>query len=908
MRFLLALVIISCFSFMAFVPAVDLDVSNMETVVSVNLPEVSPDESDLPTDSVLPKDSGLPSQAKGGISSSLISKLPLQFIENKGQTDEEVRYVLHGVDKTLYFTSSGITFHLENKLGNLNNKLNASRDSMELGPETPATWALRLDFAGADHVEPEGLCKSETTFNYFRGKREDWHTRVPAFNKIAYRNLWPGIDLIYSLFHQQLKYEFVVHPNADPDHIRLACHGATGVSMTKDGGLEIKTPFDTLEDDRPVTYQNVKNDKIEIPARFKLEEQADKGDTLIGFDIGSYDSSLPLIIDPSMLIYCGYIGGNEDDTGYAVAVDDEGCAYFTGQTKSAQGTFPVVVGPGLVLHPGGTWVFDTFVAKLNAEGTTLIYCGYIGGDNSDSGYDIAVDDEGCAYVTGVTDSSETEDFPITVGPDLTYNEEGDAFIAKVSSTGEDLEYCGYLGGHDREYGLGIALDDTGSAFIAGYTRSDESRFPVKVGPDLSFNSSGDEYDGFIAKVKPDGSGVDYCGYIGGEFEDMVSGIAVDGANCAYLTGYTESDESTFPVKIGPDLTYNGGGWENDAFVAKVNAQGTELVYCGYIGGVYKDEGTNIAVDAMGCAYVLGETDSIETGFPLKAGPDLTYNGLIDGFIAKVAADGMELEYCGYIGGEEDDWFTDIAVDHRGCAYFSGWTKSLEDTFPVIVGPFLKLTRTTSYYSCDAFIGKVNPTGTGLSYCGYIGGEDYECAYGLALDASNHVYLTGVTRSTEDDQFPVTVGPDLTFNGDVYDVDAFVAKVAIPLSADQYFLETQGSTIHMELRAGDTHGHRKYIMIGGVTGSEPGYPLPGGHVTLPVNFDDFTYYINFPLILSSVFDNFIGMLGEHGEADARLVWPGPALPPGAVGLTLTFAYCLNAPYDYASNPIQIEIIR
>jgi len=206
------------------------------------------------------------------------------------------------------------------------------------------------------------------------------------------------------------------------------------------------------------------------------------------------------------------------------------------------------------------------------------------------------------------------------------------------------------------------------------------------------------------------------------------------------------------VTVGPDLTNNGG---SDAFVAKLNAAGTALVYCGYIGGLSSDSASAIAVNASGNAYVIGATQSTQTTFPETGGPDLTHNGDNDAFIAKVNASGSALSYCGYIGGENYDVVEAVAVDGSGNAYVTGYTASTEGTFPDAVGPDL-----TFNGGLDAFVAKVNSAGTSLAYCGYIGGSADDRGMSVAVDASGNAYLTGSTLSTEA-SFPETVGPDLT---------------------------------------------------------------------------------------------------------------------------------------------------
>jgi len=213
---------------------------------------------------------------------------------------------------------------------------------------------------------------------------------------------------------------------------------------------------------------------------------------------------------------------------------------------------------------------DAFVARVNVSGNALEYCGYIGGEKYDRGFGVAVDADGHAYVTGETRSDEAT-FPVLIGPDLTYNDtiHQDAFVAKVTSNGDSLVYCGYIGGINRDIGKGIAIDSNNSAYITGHTYSDETTFPVKGGPDSTFNDT-DEPDAFVAGIKPDGTALTYCGYIGGSDDDYARGIAVGADGSVYVAGDTKSDESAenFPVKRGPDTTYFGNNY-SDAFVAKI---------------------------------------------------------------------------------------------------------------------------------------------------------------------------------------------------------------------------------------------------------------------------------------------------------------------------------------------------
>jgi hypothetical protein len=291
---------------------------------------------------------------------------------------------------------------------------------------------------------------------------------------------------------------------------------------------------------------------------------------------------------------------------------------------------------------------------------------------------------------------------------------------------------------------------------------------------------------------------------------------------------TNSEESSFPVMVGPDLSFNGGS--RDAFVTKVNASGTSIAYCGYIGGEREDNGYDIALDDRGNAYITGDTRSDEKSFPVKGGPDLTFNGESDAFAAKVTASGASLDFCGYIGGSGQDLGSGIAVDSRGNAH-----------------------------------------------------------------------VIGDTTSGQHNGFPVQSGPDLTFNGLT---DAFVAKISMALVTDSHTLSEQGGTINFFLEAGAGSGNRNYVLLGTVSGTTPGTPLPGGTVTLPLNWDLFTNLV-IDLINTSIFDKFMGILDADGSASAKMNLG--TLPPGYVGTVMHFAYGLNTPWDFASNPVAIEIV-
>jgi len=264
---------------------------------------------------------------EAGVEEALMN-LPLYFIENQGQMDERVAYYVQGSDMTLYFTTQGVTFAMSGP--------GEENDSQE-------RYALKLEFVGSDpNVQPVGKDRTEAIISYFKGSPEEWKTGLPTYAGITYPDLWPGIDLVYSGDASLLKYTFLVKPGVDPGQIRLAYSGASAVTLNGDGQLEVSTPAGGFNDDRPVAYQDAGGQRVPVESSYALDEEAHS----YGFHVGSYDPGRPLVIDPAVLVYCGYIGGSDNALGWGIAVDGSGCAYVSGYTDSNQATFPVAVGPG----------------------------------------------------------------------------------------------------------------------------------------------------------------------------------------------------------------------------------------------------------------------------------------------------------------------------------------------------------------------------------------------------------------------------------------------------------------------------------------------------------------------------------------------------------------------------------
>ena len=448
---------------------------------------------------------------------------------------------------------------------------------------------------------------------------------------------------------------------------------------------------------------------------------------------------------------------------------------------------------------------------LYIDPAVLVYSGYLGGSSNDRALAVAVDSAGNAYLTGWTGSY---DFPVASGPDLTFNGPAlgtDAFVAKINASGTGLVYCGFLGGSYDDNGTGLAVDSSGNVYVCGFTKSPD--FPVVVGPYTSYQGNIVQYgEAFITKINATGTALVYSGYLGGSAADLASSVAVDSSGRAYVCGTTES--SDFPTKIGPDLTYNG---LKDVFVLRVAASGAQLEWSGFLGGTNNDIANAIALDISGNVYLTGYTASTQGNqFPVKNGPKLTHSGGLDAFVAKVSSSGSSLVYCGYIGGTSDDYGSGLAVDSSGNACVTGVTYSASG-FPVTVGPDLSYNG-----GADAFVAKVNSAGTGLVFCGFLGGLADDFGIAIAVDASGLIYLAG---STESSNFPVT-GSLHTYRGNR---DAFISVLQAE-GQGFYFSSFLGGSDLDEANGVVADGTGN-IFVAGFTRS-PDFPVLNGPYLIP----------------------------------------------------------------------------
>jgi hypothetical protein len=693
---------------------------------------------------------GLPvSESRGSTHAQTIETflgLPLSFEANHGQTDRQVDFIARGRGYTMFLTPREAVLTLRGPA--------TSTDGRRQGQSNAAALRVRLVAANPE-PHAAGLEQLPGRVNYFRGKDPTrWRTNIPTYAKVRYREVYPGVDLVYYGAQGQLEYDFILRAGADPERIGLTFEGAGKIEVDTEGDLLLHVAGGAIRHRKPVIYQDVDGARRVVAGGWRL-----KGAHAVGFRVAPYDTSRPLIIDP-VLFYSTYLGGVDAEDRGSIAVDASGYAYVTGETLSAD--FPTTAGAFRVTGAGPE---DVVVTKLDPAGSALVYSTYLGGTGNEDGDGIAVDANGYAYVSGRTSSN---DFPTTPGA-FQATPVGNiggtrvtAFVTKLDPSGSTLVYSTYLGGSTNEEVRSIAVDGGGSAYVTGATSSAD--FPTTAGA-FRVVSAG-MIEAFVTKVDPSGSTLVYSTYLGGARNDEGYGIAVDADGNAYAIGKTASTD--FPTTAGAfRATKPGRNTDDDVYVTKLNPTGTALVYSTYLGGSDNDRGVAIALDAPSNpnAYVTGRT--LSTDFPTTAGAFQTISaGLRDVFVSKLDPSGSTLVYSTYLGGADTDEGHGIAVDGAGNAYVAGRASSTN--FPITAGAI----QTTSAGGRETFVTKLDPSGSTLVYSTYLGGAGDDESTGIAIDTAGSVYLSGTTTSIN---FPTTSGAfDTTFNGVR---DFFVVKLA-----------------------------------------------------------------------------------------------------------------------------------
>jgi hypothetical protein len=654
-------------------------------------------------------------------------QIPISFEPNRGQLDRRVKFTARGGGYTMFMTATETVFVMRGKRRAGLKKLNALKAATSVEAlqqqihdqaeqkrarrqkELAARTVVRMKLTGGnDDPAVVGVDELKGRVNHFwTNNQKKWATDLPLYSKVQYKSVYPGIDMVYYGGPQQLEYDFVVSPGADPGVISLGFEGADHVEVSADGDLLIRADGKELRQQKPAVYQEVNGVRQEVKSSFVM-----KG-AQVGFHLGSYDAARALIIDP-VLSYSTFLGDeNDDDNGFDIAVDSDGNAYVVGQTLGE--TFPTE-DPYQSINADAN--YQAFVTKFNPAGSELVFSTYLGGTADEAAYSVALDSDKNVYLTGYTDSS---DFPRQNAMQQTCGavvpgfitlfqcEEDEAFVTKLAAAGNHLLFSTYLGGSAPDRGRGIAVDSSNNVYVTGFTYSFNFPTTHPIQPYLNraqslqaSQASCCTADAFLTKIEPGGQFRVYSTFIGGAQDDVAMDVAADSAGNAYLTGMTDSTHVN-PTTDPPPTPNSPGvfpttadsfqplpsntGFTREAFITKVNPAGAAYAFSTFLGGSKEDEAYGIALGPDNSVFVTGYTESIN--YPTTDNAYQPENGGgYDAFITKLATNGALLFYSSYLGGQQDegqgastDFLDDdfdgaaIAVDFAGNAYITGWTES-----------------------------------------------------------------------------------------------------------------------------------------------------------------------------------------------------------------------------------------
>ena len=690
------------------------------------------------------------------------ANLPMTFESNVGQTDPQVKFLSRGSGYVIFLTPGGMVLSARSQF--VANS-GAETNSQAASKQASAT-VIQLNLVGAN---PNPTAVGETPqagkVNYFIGRdRSKWQTNVSTYGKVHYKDVYPGIDLVYYGNPSQMEYDFEIAAGANPSQIQFDVKGADKVSVDSIGDLVLQTKQGALHVKSPVLYQTFNGMKIPVTGGFSI-----KSSTRVGFSLQAYDHTKPLVIDP-VLLYSTYLGGLANDQAMSIAADSNGSAYVTGWTQSAN--FPLASeGP----VPSGT---NAFIAKLDVSGSTLLYADFIGGSSEDYGQALTLDSSNNAYVTGYTCSS---DFPIVNGFQTSMNGCWDGFISKISADGSTLLYSTYLGGSNGSNPSSIAVDSSNDIYVAGYTNSTD--FPVQNAFQSTVSPNQNNYFGqygFVTHLTADGSTLVYSTYLAGNTNvvqncntpcwpspySSIQGIALDASSNAYVTGSTNT--YNFPTTEGAYMpSQNTPNNAQFGTVSQFSSSGT-LLYSTYFGSTNGDPTTPsaIAVDSLGSAYITGSGYS-DGSFPVTT-PNLCDPGAYgwscsNGFVTKFNPTGTGLAYSTFLPVNNSASPQSIALDAQNNAYI---LSSVYNGGMSLVAPIEAYTG-----QGDLLLTEIDPTGSIQVFSTYLGGNGYDYPGGIALDPYGNIYVSGNTNSSD---FPVTAAAlQNTLGGNT---DAFVAKI------------------------------------------------------------------------------------------------------------------------------------
>lgn len=647
-------------------------------------------------------------------------RVPFAFVENRGQWGDDASFVA---------TLGGVRV----VVGQQGFDLRGSADELP----------IVLRFPGAkEGVEIRGEEPLQGKFNYFLGSDSDhWRTAVRAYESVRYLGLYPGVDLRLRKSDGRLEYDLLLERGARLDGIELRCEGARSLSVDPTGALVVAFEGGEIQHLPPISWEETSSGSPR-PVRVSYRILSRNS---FGFVADDRDENNPMVIDPG-LDWASYLGGSAYEFAYAVAYEPSGAVTVVGETASAE--FPVSPGSFDPTYNGvGAPTIDVFVTRMDPNGS-MVYSTYLGGSTGDKPYDLATDGSGAVTVTGNTTSSN---FPTTTGAyDRTLGGGSDAFVTRLSADGSSLLYSTLLGGSDGDVANGIDLDQQGNAIVAGVTSS--GNFPVTPGA-LQSSASGSS-DAFVAKLNSSGTGLLYSTFLGGSSGDVGKDVAVGGSGQITVVGVTSS--SDFPTSPSAfDGTPSG---TSDAFVTRLNASLSDIVYSTLLGGSKGDVAEALVLEGSGAAIVAGVTSS--TDFPKT--PDAygsNLQGSSDTFVTKVALDGASLVYSVLIGGTKGDVGKGVALDQSGAVLVGGQTSSGD--FPTTPGAF----DNTAGGSADGFLLQLSADGGELLYSSYVGGSRSDGGEGLAAMGEATAMLVGVTNSSDFPATPGAIGTSISGNSD-----------------------------------------------------------------------------------------------------------------------------------------------
>ena len=671
-----------------------------------------------------------------------LNQVPIFFETNEGQAAADTKFIARGQGHNLRLTKTAAILsaaaprsaRFTSRDDILARHIPSRRTDTNISKIQSRHNPLIMGFAHANkNALVEGIDVLASKSNYIIGNNPaQWHKDVSHFAKVKYNALYPGIDLVYYGNQQNLEYDFVVKAGANPSAIALNFKGAKKISLNPNGDLVIATDAGQVINHKPVAYQEIAGQRQEVAASYQL-----RNNKTVGFTLGTYDAAHALVIDP-ILSYATAWGTADDTIGNGIAVDLAGNSYLTGIAYSVKS--PTI---------GGNGVAHVFVTKLTNAGE-LVYNTYIGAVGEEVGFAIDVDRQGNAYVTG---SADNKDFPVTRGAYQTkYAGKTDVFVLKLNAAGNNLIYSTFLGGAGEETGLGIGVDLQGNAYVAGETLSKD--FPT-ASPLYKFGQAPTE--AFVAKLNPSGSNLIYSTALTGPTSNpdggsAAFGLAIDRRGNAYVAGFTTSDK--FPTVNAVQNKLNG---TIDGFATRISANGKDLDFSTYLGGVGEEAAFGIAVDAAQNVYITGLTNS--TNFPVvdplqaqlggSAVTNLTESttevlapptsGRDDAFVTKLTPNGKNILFSTYWGGSKDDVAFSIAVNDAGEIHLAGRTRSTD--FPTIDAFSTQLNG-----AIDGFIAKFAHTNRKPIYSSYLGGKGEEIVFCVATWRNNYAYYCGLTNS------------------------------------------------------------------------------------------------------------------------------------------------------------------